>query len=279
MRETMSPLRRIAHELEQLEIMESQGLGISNLPPPIQPSISSRSSNESLGDQHHIERRPSRQQHHPSQQQYTQPGSHQHTSSTSTLGSQISSPRRGSEDRRPSNAGLSRRPSEDERAIDMRRPSEEFIESPVQQHGMPPFERRPSVTGVPYNQIASPVRRMHPLRQEIHPSPSTPAMTSPLKSPEPDTFKIELFTKLRMNMVNVNYESPRLHTTGKMNEDDHRKEMIHCVFGIRGDIENIIAEERGYFSAALSALLTYNSGGDQSKVDSRHHHSDVEARE
>lgn len=211
---TMSPLRRIAHELEQLERMEQQqlgmnGLGIANLPPPIvSASVSNRSSQDSLGDR-------------------TGPQAQAHPHSVS---SSASATRRPSFDRRPSS--------------DERRGSEDATGSPSQQHQPgSPWNRRPSVSQQPYNPSSSPVhqRRVHPLRQEIYPSPQE--SKSAISIGHGGEQQFSLFTKLRERMENVVYESPRLHTTGKMNDDDHRKEMLHCVFGFRGDIDDIIKED------------------------------------
>lgn len=176
---TMSPLGRIAHELEQLEKMEHEhgGLGISNVPAPRAASISSRSSSGSTSK------------------------GHQHNVSTSSKGTQRSS----------------------------------GDQSELSQATTISTGRKASVGAVP---LASPSRVPHPLRQEIYRSPEEEKAASPIR-------EYDLFGSLRASLVSVTYESPRIGSPkGHMTEDDHRKEMLYCIFGWRGDIEHLIQDQR-----------------------------------
>lgn len=179
----MSPLGRIAHELEQLEMMEHEhgGLGISNTVPRA-ASISSRSSSDSVGK------------------------GHNHNGSTS---SSIMSAKRSSGD----HSELSHT------TITTISPG-----------------RKASIGSTSMN---SPGRHPHPLRQEIHQSPAEEEkVANPPKDEDP-------FSGLRARLVTATYESPRVGSPkGKMTEDDHRKEMLYCIFGWKGDIEDLITDQR-----------------------------------
>ncbi|KAI5815327.1 WD40-repeat-containing domain protein [Pyronema omphalodes] len=83
-------------------------------------------------------------------------------------------------------------------------------------------------------------RKMHPLRQEIHPSPDTPHTNVPHLLPEVS----DIFAHLRARLSTVTYESPRQGAPqNRLSDDDLRKEMLFCVFGWRGDIEQLIGDE------------------------------------
>lgn len=176
---TMSPLGRIAHELEQLEKMEHEhgGLGISNVQATRTASISSRSSSGSTSK------------------------GHQHNVSTSSKGTQRSS---------GDHSDLSQATT---------------VSATT--------GRKASVGALP-----SPARHPHPLRQEIYRSPEEEKVATPIG-------ESDLFANLRVRTSSVTYESPRIGSPkGHMTEDDHRKEMLYCIFGWRGDIEHLIQDQR-----------------------------------
>lgn len=179
---TMSPLGRIAHELEQLEKMEHEaGLGITNLsnvtPRPRTGSVSSRSSGGSTSR------------------------GHQHNVSTSSKGTQRSS----------------------------------GDQSEFSQATTISTSRKNSTGGMP---VPSSSRLPHPLRQEIHQSPEEAKTATPPKD-------IDLFAGLRAKLSSVTYQSPRIGSPkSNMSEDDHRKEMLFCIFGWKGDIEQLIRDQR-----------------------------------
>lgn len=188
---TMSPLGRIAHELEQLEKMEYDqgGLGISNVPAPREASISSRSSSDSTNK------------------------GHQHNISTSSKGT-----RRSSGDH-----------------------------SELSQTTTVSTGRKASVGA-----LASPARLPHPLRQEIYRSPEDEKAIIPIG-------ESDLFANLRARTWSVTYESPRLGSpTGHLTEDDHRKEMLYCIFGWRGDIEHLIQDQRRWKQGFISCFFRSN---------------------
>lgn len=195
---TMSPLGRIAHELEQLEKMEGEaGLGITNVanvaPRPRTGSVSSRSSDGSISK------------------------GHQHTlSATSSKGTQRSS---GDQ-------------SEFSQATSISTGRKDSFGS----------------TGAP---MPSPSRLPHPLRQEIHQSPDEARTATPRR----DT---DLFAGLRAKLASVTYQSPRIGSPkSNMSEDDHRKEMLFCIFGWKGDIEHLIQDQRAFHPMfALTSALT-----------------------
>jgi len=55
----------------------------------------------------------------------------------------------------------------------------------------------------------------------------------------------DIFANLRASLNTVTYESPRVGgPQTKLSEDDHRKEMLFCIFGWKGDIEDLIGDER-----------------------------------
>jgi hypothetical protein len=83
-------------------------------------------------------------------------------------------------------------------------------------------------------------RKLHPLRQEMHPSPDTPEATAPGPIPE----VTDIFASLRARLSTVTYERPRAGgPQNRLSEDDLRKEMLFCIFGWRGDIEQLIGDE------------------------------------
>ncbi|KAG0635022.1 WD40-repeat-containing domain protein [Tuber brumale] len=187
LRATMSPLGRIAHELERLEKMEDEtGLGITNLanasPRSRTGSFSTRSSGGTTGK------------------------GHQHNvSTTSSKGSQRSS---GDQS--------------------------EFSQTTSVSTG-----RKNSFgsTGAP---MPSPSRFPHPLRQEIHQSPDEAKTATPPRD-------VDLFAGLRARLASVTYQSPRIGSPkSNMSEDDHRKEMLFCIFGWKGDIEHLIQDQRAF---------------------------------
>jgi hypothetical protein len=180
----MTPLGRIAQELEKLEQMEQHqadgGLGISNVDKPRSASVSSAASAGSNGSRH------------------------KHNLSTSSKGT-----------------------------VSTANDSEYSAATTVS----PTAGRKGSVGAAPQ---PSP-RKLHPLRQEIHISPEAVAQA---QLPSPAAEVKEIFANIKDRMVNVTYESPRLggqHSS--MDEDDHRKEMLFCLFGWKGDIEGLISDE------------------------------------
>ncbi|KAL7275376.1 hypothetical protein RUND412_001681 [Rhizina undulata] len=172
---TMSPLGRIAHELEQLEKIDHQvgGLGISNVPSSRTPSISSRSSTGSFKG-------------------------HQHNVSTSSKGTNRSSGEHS-----------------------------DFSVATTISAG-----RKNSVGA---QSTAS--RRQHPLRQEIQPNPEAGEAVDPI-------IETDIFSHLRSRLPTVTYQSPRVGSPqNHLNEDDLRREMLWCIFGWKGDIEELIQDE------------------------------------
>ena len=108
------------------------------------------------------------------------------------------------------------------------------IEPREQYSASPAPGRRPSLTG----------RKTHPLRQEIHISPDTPQIHNAVV-PSPLAVATDIFANLRERLNSVTYESPRVGgPQNKLSEDDHRKEMLFCIFGWQGDIEDLIGDER-----------------------------------
>lgn len=94
-------------------------------------------------------------------------------------------------------------------------------------------------------------RKMHPLRQEIHPSPDTPQTSVPQLLPE----VTDIFAHLRARLATVTYESPRQGAPqNRLSDDDLRKEMLFCVFGWRGDIEQLIGDECKFPVSGFSFL-------------------------
>ena len=189
----MTPLGRIAQELEKLEQMEQKqmeqkqmeqqqpdgGLGISNIPKQRSGSVSSTASAGSTGSRH------------------------KHNLSTSSKGTTSSA-----------------------------NDSEYSAATTVS----PTSGRKGSVGAAPQ---PSP-RKLHPLRQEIHVSPEV-AKAQSIASPVEVK---EIFINIKECINSVTYESPRLGgPRSGMDEDDHRKEMLFCLFGWKGDIEGLISDE------------------------------------
>ncbi|KAA8899944.1 WD40-repeat-containing domain protein [Sphaerosporella brunnea] len=85
-------------------------------------------------------------------------------------------------------------------------------------------------------------RKTHPLRQEYHPTPNTPGLPGSIPSPMAEV--TDIFANLRARINSVTYESPRVGgPQSRLSEDDLRKEMLYCIFGWQGDIEDLIGDE------------------------------------
>lgn len=102
-----------------------------------------------------------------------------------------------------------------------------------------PTSRRPSATQA----SPKPIQKLHPLRQELHISPETSIAVNQLASPVSEVG--HLFANIKLRMVHVTYESPRFNGNqrGGLTSDDRRKEMLWCLFGWKGDIEDLIGDE------------------------------------
>lgn len=190
---TMSPLGRIAHELEQLERMEAQVLGAGQM---------------------------------------------QRSISASSAGSRTTAP---SLNRRPSVASTRSIQSNnsDQYSISDQHSIHSVSEPrPIPDHPDYSFSkgRQNSVISQFSPGYSSPGRRPHPLAQEI--------VASPIEKPQIPNYIFELFPNLRARLPLVTYSTPReLNTTGGLNEDDLRREMLSCVFGWKGDVDSLIRDE------------------------------------
>ncbi|KAF8545235.1 WD40-repeat-containing domain protein [Trichophaea hybrida] len=96
-------------------------------------------------------------------------------------------------------------------------------------------------------------RKLHPLRQEMHPSPDTPETAAP--GPIPDV--ADIFANLRARLTAVTYERPRTGgPQSRLSDDDLRKEMLFCIFGWKDDIEQLIGDELDSVNArSLNSLI------------------------
>ncbi|KAI5804119.1 WD40-repeat-containing domain protein [Peziza echinospora] len=201
---TMSPLGRIAHELEQLERMEANGLGMRTGPEGSQRanSISSRSAAMS--------RRPSTASTH----------SNRSISSVSSFASSQST---------TSERSTTSDYSESNNATPIARVARNNSLGPGQ-----PLPPQPLSA-----------RRIHPLAQQI--------ISSPIDQPQPAAV-FDLFSNVRARLPFVTYETPR--QSGKLNEDDLRREMLFAIFGWKGDVDSLIRDELDSVdSRSLNAVM------------------------
>lgn len=106
----------------------------------------------------------------------------------------------------------------------------------------PGYGRKQSLTVTP-QPSPKPTPKFHPLRQEIQVSPETSIAVAQISSPISEVGA--LFANIKLRMVHVTYESPRFNglQRGGLTEDDRRKEMLWCLFGWKGDIEDLIGDE------------------------------------
>ncbi|KAI5843207.1 WD40-repeat-containing domain protein [Tricharina praecox] len=173
----------------------------------------------------------------------------QRPSSTSSRGSRGSAELRrnyGSSGRKGSTASMEPREQYSSPPTTDRKASAGSIEQREQYSGSPVVGRRPSITS----------RKTHPLRHEIHISPETTQV--PVKAlPGSLAHVTDIFANLRIRLNTVTYESPRDGgRQNKLSEDDHRKEMLFCVFGWKGDIEELIGDELESVNArSLNSLV------------------------
>lgn len=103
------------------------------------------------------------------------------------------------------------------------------------------YSRKQSLTSTPQ---PSPAPRFHPLRQEIQISPNVAAPAQRFSSPVAQIR--ELFHNVKTRMAHHDIQNPRfdeLHHL-RLSEEDKRREMLWTIFGWKGDIEELIFDER-----------------------------------
>jgi hypothetical protein len=217
----MQPMVQLSPELEQVESMEylEGGLGISNVPGQRPTSVSSGSSMGSTG----------------SRQKHSSMGSSQ---GIAPAGSDYSPATTVSPipDRKESTVSVDHAvPAQIQPSAPSRKGSVSSINQRNEYSASPAPGRKESVG-------AAQPRKTHPLRQEYHPTPDTPAMHATIPSPIAEV--PDIFANLRSRLNSVTYESPRVSgPQSRMSEDDLRKEMLFCIFGWQGDIEDLIGDE------------------------------------
>lgn len=92
----------------------------------------------------------------------------------------------------------------------------------------------------------SPAPRFHPLRQEIQISPQVTAATQRFSGQASQVR--ELFHNVKTRMIHSDIQNLRfdeLHHM-RLSEEDKRREMLWTIFGWKGDIEELIYDERKF---------------------------------